>query len=127
MIRSSSRPIHYQSLFTNGQHFATSDTSEAKGGSNLGFMPHELLEAALGCCMNMYMRMYAELNGIPLDGVSVTVTLDRTDPEAPLFEYGIEVEGSVTADQRQRLFAALEQCPVRKVLAKASRFEQTGT
>ena len=39
---------------------ASSDNTPDKGGKGAGFRPHELLEAALACCMNMSVRMYAE-------------------------------------------------------------------
>lgn len=58
MIRTDSQPAKFQAQFTNGVQVSVSDTTPDKGGGNLGFRPHELLEAALASCMNMSLRMY---------------------------------------------------------------------
>lgn len=52
------------------------DTTPDKEGANHGFRPHELLEAASASCMNMTLRMYAEIHAIPLAGMSVAVWLN---------------------------------------------------
>lgn len=57
MIRTDSQPGKSQAQFTYGGQFSVSDTTPGKGGGNLGFRPHELLEAALAGYMNMTLRM----------------------------------------------------------------------
>ena len=59
MVTTLSESHSYLTVFSNGKHTANADTTFDKGGSNLGFRPHELLEAALATCMNMHLRMYA--------------------------------------------------------------------
>ena len=118
----------FVTTFTNGEHVALSDVTPEKGGENLGFRPHELLEAALATCMNMTVRMAAEKRGIDLAGVTVTVSLNRDNPETPIFEYGIEFQGDLTAEQKERLTAVLKHCPVHKTLSQPLqfRFEEDG-
>ena len=48
MIRTDSQPAKFQAQFTNGVQVSVSDTTPDKGGGNLGFRPHELLEARTG-------------------------------------------------------------------------------
>ena len=117
MIRAESQPSKFQTKFTNGEHICTSDTTPDKGGANLGFRPHELLESALANCMNMTLRMSAEKHAIPLSGVSVTVSLNRNNPEGPLFEYSVDFHDSLSESQKERLLSALESCPVRNTLS----------
>jgi len=109
-------------LFTNGEHSSASDTTPDKGGGNLGFRPHELLEAALANCMNMTLRMAAEKQAIPLSGASVTVSLNRNTPEGPTFEYSVELGGSLSEAQKEQLLSSLESCPVRNTLSQPLHF-----
>lgn len=126
MIRADSQPTKYQTQFSNGEFVSVSDSTFDKGGSNLGFRPHELLEAALASCMNMSLRMYAEKHDIALPGVSVVVSLDRSDPDKPLFECGVQFGGEISESNKDQLLSALARCPVRKTLSKPFQFELRG-
>jgi len=121
MIRADSQTIKFQTIFTNGEHVSTADTSRDKGGANLGFRPHELLEAALANCMNMYLRMYAEIHNIAISGVSVTVTLDRSRPGDPVFEYSVDIRGDIHPEQKRKMLKALDACPIRTILSNPAR------
>ena len=59
LIEGTSEPVRYQTQLTNGTHSTLSDTTRDKGGSELGFRSHDLLEATLASCMNITLRMYA--------------------------------------------------------------------
>jgi putative redox protein len=121
MIRADSQSANYHTAFTNGTHRSTSDTTPHTGGGNLGFRPHELLEAALATCMNMTLRMAADKQGIPLSSVSVTVSLNREEPGKPVFEYSVELGGALSEAQRSRLLLAVDTCPVRNTLSHPLR------
>ncbi len=49
MIVTESQDLHYQTSFSNGKQQAFADTAKERGGSDSGFGPFELLEAALAC------------------------------------------------------------------------------
>jgi uncharacterized OsmC-like protein len=72
--------------------------------------------------MNMTLRMHAEKRGIPLVDVSVTVTLDRTPQEGPVFEYRVDFGDLLSEEDMEELLRVLETCPVRSTLSKALRF-----
>jgi hypothetical protein len=80
VVASDSANIPYRTRFSAAGHEAYSDASEVKGGAGAGFGPHELLEASVACCINIWLRMYADKNGIPLSGVRVDVCLNRETP-----------------------------------------------
>ncbi len=122
MIRTDSQPAKFQAQFTNGVQASVSDTTPDKGGGNRGFRPHELLEAALATCMNMTLRMAADKHGIPLDSVSITVSLNRDEPKEPVFEYRVQFGGALSDAQKARLLSAIETCPVRNTLSQPLRF-----
>lgn len=126
MIFSSSALEKYTTRFSNGEHEGLADTTRDKGGSQSGFRPHDLLEAALATCINMYLRMYAQTQQFPLEHVEVRVELDRSQsPEDALFRYEIELKGALTDKQRQKLLRVAQACPVRKTLSRKIRFEAT--
>jgi putative redox protein len=123
MIVSKSERTPYRTRFSDGTHEGGADTTADKGGSHAGFRPHDLLEAALANCVNMSVRMYADHHGVPLTGVTTRVTLDRHLPDEVVFQYEVEFEGDLTAEQKRALVAAARACPVRKTLSKRIRFE----
>lgn len=117
MVDATSEPVRYQTQLTNGTHSLLSDTTGDKGGSESGFRPHDLLEAALASCMNMTVHMYADKHGIALSGVTTRVTLDRSHPEEAVFEYEVELQGELSEQDRTRLLDVAGRCPVRRTLS----------
>ncbi len=122
MITSTSMETPYATIFTDGNREAVCDTALDKGGNGSGFRPHDLLEAAFACCLNMSLRMYADKYKIPLSQARVTVTLNRDNPEQTVFEYRVELRGDLTEEQRRKLFEQAEACPVKRTLSKQISF-----
>ena len=125
MIQCQSLDAPYQVRFSNDRFSGVCDATPDKGGSGQGFRPHELLEAALGSCVTMMLGMYAKAHGIPLTGVAVTVTLDRSDSETASFACAIKLSGDLTDAQRQKLMRAARACPVRKTLSRRLTVTET--
>jgi putative redox protein len=122
MIVSVSTKTPYATIFTDGKREAACDTNPDKGGSGSGFSPLDLLEAAFACCLNMTMRMYADKHKIPLTEAKVSVSLNRDNSEQTVFEYGVELQGDLTAEQRQKLMELAASCTVKKTLSKQISF-----
>lgn len=124
MIRCESLDSRYKVRFDNGAHTAECDATPDKGGQGDGFRPHELLEAALGSCTAMVLRMYADAHGIPLEAAEVQVNLDRDTPGQAVFRCAITLRGELTTEQREHLLRAAKACPVRQTLGRAIRVEE---
>lgn len=124
MIVASNETTPYRTAFSNGKHTYHTDVPPEKGGSDSSFRPHELLEAALACCMNITVRISAETLGIPATKVSVRVSLNRDDPARSIFEYALSVDGDISPEQRQTLEAAVAACPVHATLSKEISFSR---
>lgn len=117
MITCYSKIAHFDTWFTNGKHEGHCDAPVAKGGGDFGFSPHELLEAALAGCINIWLRMYAAGHGLPLAGLMTEVALERQTPGEARFQYALEFKGPLTEAQRRELIQAAQACPVHQTLA----------
>ena len=118
MITAKSRAPKYQVFFTDGLHQGVADTTADKGGGNSGFRPHDLLEAALATCLNIWLSMFANNHGIPVAQVETRVSLDRSRSDEVIFNYSIDISGALSGSEKQKLLSAARTCPVHKTLAK---------
>ena len=105
-----------QALLTQ-KHALFADESAAHNGQDSGPNPHELVLAALGACTAITVRMYAARKGWAIDKLDVRLTF-RAAPAGvrEQIDRTIEIEGSLDAEQRARLFAIAEKCPIHKLL-----------
>jgi putative redox protein len=123
MITAKGDTTHYLTSFTNGKYEAFSDNTSEKGGQGAGFRPHELLEASIACCMNMWLRIYADNHDLQLDETITKVWVKRDNLEEAKFEYSIELKGMLTDEQRSKLMRVAETCPVRQSLSRKLSFK----
>jgi len=124
MITTQSKETRYRVHFTDGKQQADADVLPIKGGRGAGFGPHELLEASLACCINMWIRMQADQLGIAVGSIAVAVSLKRDHPQEAIFEYTVKLEGDLSEDQRATLMQAADNCPVRRTLLKNLSFQK---
>jgi putative redox protein len=88
-----------------------------KGGKDIGFSPKELLAAALAACTSATVRMYADQKKWPLEEVKIDIDLERIDAEnKTVISRKIGFIGNLDADQKKRLLAVANACPVHKIL-----------
>lgn len=117
-------------------HFWLADEPEAVGGQNLGPDPYEHLLAALGACTVMTLRMYAKHKKIALDDISVSLShnkdyhqdcknCDEQDGRVELISRKIKIVGNISDEQRQRLLAIADKCPVHRTLHSKLIIETT--
>jgi putative redox protein len=126
MIRCERQGPDFRVQFSNGTFAAVCDATPDKGGQGAGFRPHELLEAALGSCTAIILDAAAKARGIHLDGLNVTVTLNRDeDPAVAAYTCAIELIGDLTPEQRDRLMRVARACPVRNTLSRKVTFRET--
>ncbi len=116
-------------VHTASHHFIA-DEPTSYGGDNTGPTPYDLLNAALGTCTAMTMKMYADRKGWPLEGSSVAVTHER-DHHVDCDHCEDEGEGAqvqslnrkislhgdqLTDEQRAKIIEIADKCPVHKTL-----------
>ena len=115
-----------QEVFSDA-HRWFADEPERVGGGDRGPDPYEHLLAAAGACTTMTLRMYAARKGIALERASVTLRHSREHlrdcegcEESPrrieVIERDIELVGPLSDDDRSRLMAIADRCPVHRTL-----------
>ena len=117
---------------TAGAHRLRSDEPTSAGGTDTGPTPYDLLLAALGSCTSMTLAMYARRKKWRLEHVTVrlrhsreyaqdSARCERQDARLTVIDREIALDGSLDDDQRARLLAIANRCPVHLTLS--SRIE----
>lgn len=125
VTESDARP--YGQRITAGGHHLTADEPAAFGGADSGPGPYDLLLAALGACTAMTVRMYAERKGWRLRHTTVRLRHERVHAtdcagcETPTslldhIQRELTFDGDLSDEQRARLLAIAERCPVHRTL-----------
>lgn len=118
----------YQNIVVDGDHILLADEPRSVGGDDSGPTPYGYLNAALGACTSMTMRMYANRKNWPLDKITVSVSHEKghaedcedcvegQDKNVDIFEREIRIEGDLDEAQRARLMEMADRCPVHRTL-----------
>ena len=124
MIEAKNELANFKTIFSNSNYSFYSDHDKSKGGNSYVFRPDKLLETVSACCMNMWIRMYADNYGIKLNSVVNHVTVKREIKNEVIFEYNIICQNDLTNDLIEKLYCVAENSPVRKTLSKKISFKK---
>jgi putative redox protein len=108
-------------------HTWVSDESLESGGTDTGPEPPEMLLGALGSCIILTMKLYAQRKGWPLEGVEIALDLERFNKvDYPAYQGSSDIiheirkqivlRGPLDEDQKRRLLEISLKCPVSRVL-----------
>ena len=118
---------HYQTHIKASGHAIVADEPASVGGTNLGPTPYDLLNASLGACTAMTLRMYADHKKWPLDGVKVVLKHEKVhvedckdceskDKKIDRIVRQLYLEGPLDEKQQKRLIEIADRCPVHRTL-----------
>jgi len=125
---------HYRTELWAGPHLLTADEPREAGGTDAGPSPYGLLTSALGACTAITLRMYADRKQWPVENITVRLKHDKIhasdcadcetkEGKIDVFEREIELEGKLSAEQRQRLLEIANKCPVHQTLHSEVKVE----
>lgn len=112
----------FQVAIRSGGHTLFADEPASVGGLGTGLSPYELVSAGLAACTVMTMRLYANRKGFPLERASTTVEHTKVVGMMPpdRFTRTIKLDGPLDEDQRARILAIADLCPVDLTLVRGS-------
>ncbi len=109
---------HYRTHINTADNSLTADEPLTSGGTGAGMGPEELLAASLSACTSITLRMYADRKGYDVDEIHVNVLMTR-DKELNITNINrkIEITGKVTEEEKSKMMAIANNCPVHKILS----------
>lgn len=119
-----------------GAHYVLADEPKEVGGNDLGASPYQLLNASLGACTAMTLKLYAERKKWNLEKVTVHLSHNKkhaediNDPgnkksKIDVFKRLLEIEGDLDVDQKQKLLEIANKCPVHRTLTETEVVVET--
>ena len=126
------RDSKFQQSVTVGPHRMVADEPVSVGGQDSGPGPYDFVLAGLGACTSMTMRMYADRKALPLDRITVTLKhskiyakdcaeCETREGMLDQIDRVIRIEGTLDAEQRQKLMEIADKCPVHRTLTSEIR------
>lgn len=107
-------------------HTVSTDQPLSAGGTDTAVTPLELLDAALGSCIALYIVQFCSSRELPVDGLLVEVCSERA-PGSPKrigrFDVRVELPGGVPAHYLPLIERVVRTCPVHNTLSTPPQIE----
>ena len=125
----------YQTTIKNRHHTYYADEPTDSGGTDTAVTPAEMAMGALGSCIAITMRLYAERKGWDLQGVELELDFERISAKdydayegderfVHEIRKSIVLHGDLTDEQRERILDIGGRCPVHRLIALPTFWEE---
>lgn len=121
-----SRTGRYANEIRAGRHHLPAGEPLDMGGDDSGPAPFDYLLASLGACTSITLRMYAERKQIAVERIGVALRMEKIEAEGgEITEITREItlDGDLAQEDRDRLLAIAERCPVHRTLTHEIRIK----
>jgi uncharacterized OsmC-like protein len=104
-------------------HRIVTDQSVRAGGDDSAPSPTELISAALGSCIALYVHQFCESRGLPSDGLRVEVTPRNEANPSRIAELAVRVclAAKLPPHAMEMLERVVRSCPVHNTLAHGAQ------
>ncbi len=123
-VQVESREARYAQDIRTGKHVLVADEPEARGGTDAGPRPYELLLSALGACTSITLRMYAEKKGWDVGAIAVGLRMVK-EGEVDRIERTLRFSKALDEAQRERLLEIAGKTPVTKTVLHGAAIHTT--
>lgn len=123
----------YRAEIRSGNHTYYADEPLDKGGTDTMATPSQMAMGALGACIAITLRMYADRKAWPLESIEVDLDFERFKGiDYPGYEgdegivhevrKAIRLTGDLDDEQRERLIEIAGKCPVHRLMSTPTFF-----
>jgi putative redox protein len=113
----------YACVIHAGRHELTADESTARGGTDTGPAPYQLLLSGLAACTAITLRMVAARKGWELGSIHVNVELHKDDGGTDRIVRAITLTAPLNDQQKATLADIVEKTPVTKTIKAGAAVE----
>lgn len=105
-----------------GEHTFHADVAPSLGGQASAPGPHDYFDASLAACKALTATWYAKKHGIALERVETHVERDESRERQGTYSLRVKLafHGELSQQDKQRLHAAVAQCPIHKLMTSAT-------
>lgn len=111
---------HYVTKLSMRGHLLVADEPQGNGGKDSGPTPTELILSGLAACTASTLRMYADRKEWDVERIDLelSIHIEKTDiGQISHIETILDITGSVTPEQKERLLEIAGKCPIHKLLS----------
>jgi putative redox protein len=121
------RPNTYRHRIEIRAHELHADLMPAGGGEDSAPDAHDYFDASLAACKALTAMWYAKKNGFPLERVEAEVERDDSEERKGRYKLSVRLalHGPLNDEQRKRIYAAVERCPVAKLMTTTEVIVET--
>ena len=105
---------------TNDRHAWSADVGKTLGGQDAAPDPHDLLDSALAACTALTLELYIRRKQLAVTDLKVSIEHVEGKAADGRVRYElkrvIEVQGDISAEDRQRLLDIAGRCPIHRIL-----------
>jgi putative redox protein len=118
-------PEGYAAALRAGRHHLAADEPLARGGTDTGPSPYELLLASLSACTSITLRMYAERKQWRLGAIQVDASFHVEGKDSGRITRLVSFGEALSEEQRTKLAEIAEKTPVTRTLKAGVAIETT--